>query len=134
MFFRRGGAPGENSGLRQQRAKKRDGIHQVNPLAFQHLCNSADQGVRVSRGEAGKQLHHFEVRQDPAEDLLVLDLTGHDRAVDTFGLEGFDEFSKLAERQPVHGLRVLLNFRKRFFLDGGNDDVEALGACGVQHQ
>jgi hypothetical protein len=29
---------------------------------------------------------------------------------------------------------MLLNFRKRFFLDSGNDDVEALGACGIQHK
>ena len=52
-----------------------------------------------------------------------------------FPLKSFDQLGQFAQREPVHRRgAVLLNFRKRLFLDGGDDDVESLGARGVQHQ
>ena len=52
-----------------------------------------------------------------------------------FALEGFDQLGQFAQGKPMHrGGAVGLDFREGFFLDGGDDHVEALGAGGVQHQ
>ena len=54
---------------------------------------------------------------------------------DAFLLEGFDQLGQFAQREPMDCRRAVgFNFRRGFFLDGGDNDVEALGARGVQHQ
>ena len=47
----------------------------------------------------------------------------------TFALESFDQPGQLAQRKPVHrGGPALLDCRRRFFLDGGDNDVVPLRA------
>ena len=72
---------------------------------------------------------------DAAEDLLVLDLSGHDGAGDAFALESLDQLRQLAQRQPMHRSRaVLLDLGEGLFLDGRDHDLHALRARRVQHE
>ncbi len=65
----------------------------------------------------------------------MLDLSGHDGAGDAFFVEGFDEPGKLAEGEPVDGGRsVAFYLRVGFFLNGGDDDLVALGSGGVKDE
>ena len=81
----------------------------MNAFVFEHFRHRADQGIRVLRRQAGEQLNHFEVGNDRTENLLVLDLAGHDGLVYAFGFERLDELAELTERHPVHGCGVLLD-------------------------
>ncbi len=60
--------------------------------------------------------------------------------VDAFGLKGFDEAGEFAEGEPVDvdvgvggRARVLIS-GSVLFVDGGDDDGEAVGACGVEEE
>jgi hypothetical protein len=64
----------------------------------------------------------------------VLYLPGHDRRRDAFRFECLDEFSKLAEIQPVYRLCVLFNVRRCFFLYRGNNHFDALAPGGFQNK
>jgi hypothetical protein len=73
------------------------------------------------------------------EDLLVLDLAGHDGSSDAFGLEGFDEAGELAEGEPVDvdvgvGCGSGVDVGVGLFVDGGDDYGEVMGACGVEEE
>src|SRR5262249_22171310 len=72
---------------------------------------------------------------DAGEDLFVLDLTGHDGAVDAFSLEGFDELGKFAQGEPVdRDCADLFDFWKGLFFNGSDDDVEALCASSIHDE
>src|SRR5215469_738690 len=65
----------------------------------------------------------------------MFDLARHHCASDTFGLEGFDEFGKLSQREPVNGGCALrFDFRKSFFFNRRDDDLVALRAGGVEDE
>ena len=69
----------------------------------------------------------------------MLDLAGHDGAGDAFGLEGFDELGEFAEGEPVDvdvgvGGGAGVDLGVGLFLDGGDDDGESVGACGVEEE
>ena len=96
-----GGAAGENAGLREQRFEIGGRRDQLDALVAEDLGHGAEQHVGVAGAEVEQQLRQPPVGADAGEDLLVLDLSGHDGAGDAFGLEGLDEPRELAEREPV---------------------------------
>ena len=102
--------------------------------AAKNFRHRTDQRIRIPDGQAGQQLKHLQIRHDRAEDRFVLHLSGHDRLIHTFRLESLDQFAELAERHPVHLRCMLLDFRKCFLLDGGNDHVDSLAARRLEHE
>ena len=64
----------------------------------------------------------------------MLHLARHDGLIHTFRFERLDELSKLPQRHPVNGLRVLFDFGKRFFLDRSHDHVDSLAPRRFQHE
>src|SRR5208337_2264022 len=110
-------------------------VHESDAFVREDFTDGADQRIRIARGQRKQQLGHTPVRLEAAENLLVLDLPGHDCARDAFALEGVDEPRQFAKRQPVHRSRAaLLDLREGFFLDGGNYDVHPLRAGSIEHQ
>ena len=86
-------------------------------------------------GRLSSSLASFQSGPDAAEDLLVLDLAGHDGLGYAFAPEGLDQPREFAQRHPVHGDgAALLDLGKGLFLDGRDYDVLAARAGGVEHQ
>ena len=85
--------------------------------------------------ERHQQFRQFPVGTDGAEDLLVLDLSGHDGLGDALALESFDQLAELAEGEPVdRSGPVLLDLGRSLLLDGRYDDFGAVGAGGVKDE
>ena len=108
----------------------------MDAFVSENLGDRAEQSESVLRVAKRKQkLGETPVGLDAGENLLVLDLSGHDGAGDAFSLEGLDELGELAEREPVDGRgAALFDFRIGLFLDGGDNDVDPLGASRVNDQ
>jgi len=86
-----------------------------------------------------EELGEAPVWADGGEYLPVPDLAGHGGAGDAFGFEGVDEAGELAEGEPVEvdvGIAggALVDLGVGLFLDGGDDDGEAVGARGVEEE
>ena len=72
---------------------------------------------------------------DAGKNLLVLDLSGHHGAVTPSRLKvSISLESSPSESQCTAAAPLVLDFRRGFFLDGRDDDVESLGARGVKNQ
>ena len=134
-----GGALGEDAGCGEQRFEVLGGGDQLDALVGEDLGDRAEQHVGVARAQVEEELGETPVGTDAGEYLRVLDLAGHDGAGDAGGLEGVDEAGELAEREPVDadggvggGARIDLGIG--LFLDGGDDDREAVGARGVEQR
>ncbi len=126
-------------GLREQRFEVGSGRDQLDAFVAENFGHGAEQHVGVAGAQVEQQLRQPPVGTDAGEDLLVLDLPGHDGAGDAFGLEGFDEAGELAEREPVDvdiriGGGAGVDLRIGLFLDGGDDDLKAMGARGVEEE
>ena len=134
-----GRAAGEDAGFGEQRFEVVGGGDEFDALVGEDLGDCAEQHVGVARAQVEQKLGEPPVGTDGGEDLRVLDLAGHHGAGDALGLEGFDETGELAERHPVDadggvggGAGVHLGIG--LFLDGGDDDGEAMGARGIEQQ
>jgi len=101
----------------------------VNAFFLEHAGYGADQRIGIPSRKAGEKLHHFEIGNAGTEDLFVLDLTRHDGRRNSLGLENLDEFSKLAQIEPMHRFGVIHNVGRSFFFDSGNDHLDVLASC-----
>ena len=100
MFFSScsvGARSGYHAGFREQRFQQRRGIFQHDAFFGEHLSHRSQEGIRVSRAQREQELGQFPVRFDAREDLLVLDLSGHDGAVHAFALESLSKLRQLAQ-------------------------------------
>ena len=134
-----GCAEGEDAGFGEERLEVLGGGDELDAFVAEDLGDGAEEHVGVAGAEVEEELGEAPVGADAGEDLLVLDLAGHDGAGDAFGLEGFDEAGEFAEGEPVDvdvgvGGGAGVDLGVGLFLDGGDDDGEAVGACGVEQQ
>src|SRR5437016_10452683 len=106
----------------------------MDSFILEHFRDGANKRVRILDRHAGYKLKHLEIRHDGAEDLLVLDLSRHNRVMNTFGFERLDQFAKLAQRHPMYSIGMLLNLRECLFLDGRNDHLDSLAARRLEHE
>ena len=107
----------------------------VMPSSARTLADCADQRIGIARRQREQKLRQPPVGLDAAEYLLVLDLPGHDGAGDARALERLDQLGQLAQRQPMNrGGSVLLDLGRGLFLDGGDNNFQALGTSGLEHQ
>ncbi len=101
-------------------------------------ATARDQRVGVPRLEAGEDSEQGHVRDDSRKDLRVLDLPGHHGLRHAVVLENLDTLAEVAERDRVVArVRItgrLLQFRKRFFLDGDDGDVVAEAARPLERE
>ena len=99
FFVRR--ACGEDSGFREEWFEVLRGGDQFDAFVVEDFGDGAEEHVGRAGAEVEEELGEAPVGADAGEDLLVLDLAGHDGSSDAFGLEGFDEAGELAQGEPV---------------------------------
>jgi hypothetical protein len=133
------GAASEDAGFCEEWLKIAGGGDEFDAFVAEHFCNCAQEHVGVASAEVEEELGESPVGTDAGEDLLVFNLAGHDGAGDAFGLEGFDEAGELAEREPVDldvgvGCGAGVDLGVSLFVDGGDDDLQTMGACGVEEE
>ena len=92
-----GARGGEDAGRRKHGFEEGCRRDEVDAFVFEDLGDGAEQHVGVAGAEVEQEFGEAPVGADGGEDLLVLDLAGHDGAGDACGLEGFDELGKFAE-------------------------------------
>ena len=68
-------------------------VDQLDAFAREFGGHAADERIGVSAREAEEHLEHAHVRQSAAEDLHVLDLTGHDRLLHALAFEEADHLA-----------------------------------------
>jgi hypothetical protein len=134
-----GGAEGEDARFCEEGLKVLGGGDEFDALVAEDLCDGAEEHVGVAGAEVEEELGEAPVGADAGEDLLVFDLAGHGGAGDALGLEGFDEAGEFAEREPVDvdvgvGGGAGVDLGVGLFVDGCDDDGEAVGACGVEEE
>ena len=139
LFFFVGCAAGEDAGFGEERFEVSGRGDQLDAFVAENLGHRAEQHVGVAGAEVEEKLGEAPVGADAGEDLLVLDLAGHDGAGDAFGLKGFDEAGEFAEGEPVDvdvgvGCGAGVDFGVGLFFDGGDDDLEAVGAGCVEQE
>src|SRR5580692_2314123 len=65
----------------------------------------------------------------------MLHLSGHDRAVYAFALEGLDQLGKFSQRKPIDSSGAVgFDLGKRFFLDSSDDNLITAGAGSIEHE
>jgi hypothetical protein len=134
-----GFAEGEDAGLCEEWFEVLGGGDELDALVAEDLCDCSQEHVGVAGAEVEEELGESPVGADAGEDLLVFDLAGHGGAGDAFGLEGFDEAGEFAEGEPVDvdvgvGCGAGVDLGVGLFVDGGDDDGEAVGACCVEEE
>jgi hypothetical protein len=132
-------AGGEDAGFCEKRFQVLRGGDELDALVVEDFGDGAEEHVGRAGAEVEEELGETPVGADAGEDLFVLDLAGHDGAGDAFGVEGFDEAGKLAEGEPVDvdvgvGGGAGVDLGVGLFLDGGDDNGEVVGACGVEEE
>ena len=80
----------------------------------------ADQRFSIPARQLEQHFQHACVGNGAAEDLHVLDLTGHHRTLDAFVLEEANHLSQLANTYPNDVVRNALDLRVGFLANGGN--------------
>src|SRR5207249_10527368 len=72
---------------------------------------------------------------DAREHLLMLNLSGHDRAMDAFPFEGLDQLWKFTEREPMHSSGAMrFDLGECLLFNGSYDHFQALGAGSVEYE
>ena len=133
------GAGGEDAGFCEEWFEVLRGGDEFDAFVVEDFGDCAEEHVGVAGAEVEEELGETPVGADAGEDLLVLDLAGHDGSGDAFGLEGFDEAGEFAEGEPVDvdvgiGGGAFVDLGVGLFLDGGDDYGEVVGACCVEEQ
>ena len=134
-----GGAAGEDAGGGEERLEILRRGDELDAFVGENLGDGAEEHVGVSGAEIEEEFGEAPVGADGGEDLGVFDLAGHGGAGDAFALEGFDEAGEFAEGEPVDadvwvGGGSGVDLGVGFFLDGGDDYGEAVGAGGVKEK
>ena len=70
----------------------------VMPSSAEDFSDRSEQRIGIARAERKQQLRQSPIRTDAGENLLVLDLSRHDRARNTFPLEGINQLGEFAQR------------------------------------
>jgi hypothetical protein len=112
---------------------------QFNAFVGQDFGHCPQKHVGVAGAEIEKEFSEAPVGADAGEDLLVLDLACHHGTGDPFGLEGLDQAGELAKGEPMDvnvgvGCGAGVDLWIGFFLDGGYDDCEVVGACRIEQE
>src|SRR5580765_4839251 len=135
LLFGGGWTRGEHSSFREQWFQEGGGVFEDNTFVAKDFRDGTEQGVGVARTQREQEFRETPVGLDVREDLLVLDLSGHDGAVDAFALESFDQLGEFAEGEPVdRRSATVFDLGSSLFLNGSDHHVETLGARGVENQ
>jgi hypothetical protein len=76
-------------------------VDEFDAFAAEFVGDAADERVGVAAREAQEHLEHAHVRQRAAENLHVLDLPGHDRALYALAFEETDHPPQLSDADPL---------------------------------
>src|SRR5512146_254886 len=90
-------ASGQDAGLGKERLEIGGRVQECDAFILENLGYGANKRVGVAGGQRQQHLRETPVRADAAEDLLVLDLSGHYGALNALALEGLDELGKFSE-------------------------------------
>ena len=139
LLFFVGCAPGEDAGFCEEGFEIGGGGDEFDAFVAEDLGDGAEEHVGVAGAKVEEELGEAPVGANAGEDLLVLDLAGHDGAGDAFGVEGFDEAGEFAEGEPVDvdvgvGGGAGVDVGVGLFVDGGDDYGEVVGARGVEEE
>jgi len=130
---------GEDAGFCEEGFEVLRGGDEFDAFVVEDLGDCTEEHVGVAGAQVEEEFGQAPVGADAGEDLLVLDLAGHDGVRDTFGMKGFNEAGELSEGEPVDvdvgvGCGSGVDLGVSLFVDGGDDYGEIVGPCCVEEE
>ena len=115
-FGLRGRSARQHSLFYQQALQPEGRFPDSDPFIFQFRGNSPQNHVILADSQAAHEGERAKVRADVRKQMCLLDTANHDSLAHPVPLESFDQFTELAEGDPLNPVNALL--QRRFCLAG----------------